>query len=320
MASAARGRISDASEESLDLYSFNHLEYLLNRSRKDLRAIASSAARYYSPYEKTKPPRPFANNPIPAKPRTIDNPQEPLKTVQHDLLDQLLRPLILPSHLLGGTPGKTVRDNALLHLGAKRLIVIDIKQFFPSITPIHVYGVWRRLLNCSPRIAKLLTKLTTYRHHLPQGAPTSTILANLVLASIDTNIRNACAAAGVRYSSWVDDLAFSGDRPEFLMEFVIATLHNAGFSVAHRKIAIMGPGSRKVLNSIVLSKIPRVEKEYLSRLRSAIHNLKVGRVGRVVRERYIRSLRGKISYVRLFDARKAAKFDNALESVLAIVA
>ena len=131
--------------------------------------------------------------------------------------------------------GKTIKDNAKRHFAAKFLVTIDIKSFFPSINPQQVRSVWRETLNCSPDVAYLLTGLTTCRGYLPQGAPTSTMLANLILSSFDGEIRAACDAHAVVYSSWVDDLAFSGEDPRLIIASVIATLRGAGFRVSHSK-------------------------------------------------------------------------------------
>src|SRR5207245_666478 len=111
------------------------------------------------------------------------------------------------------------------------LVTIDIMNFFPSITPQQVLAVWRKILNCSPAVAYLLTGLTTCRGRLPQGSATSTLLANLVLSSFDAEIRTVCETNGVCYSSWVDDLAFSGDSAPRIVCHVIAVLMKAGFGV-----------------------------------------------------------------------------------------
>src|SRR5689334_12859687 len=207
----------------------------------------------------------------PPKKRWIDNPVDPLKAIQSRIQERLLSPLILPEHLLGGVRGKSIRHNAQLHLGAQCLVTIDIKNFFPSITPRQVRNVFRRVLNCSPNVSYLLTGLTTCRGRLPQGAPTSPLLANLVLSSFDNKIRSVCLENGIRYSSWIDDLAFSGNSASQVIGLVVATLINAGFTVSHRKIKRMGPGNRKVLNNLVLGKFVTVQKQYRARIRAGIH-------------------------------------------------
>jgi RNA-directed DNA polymerase len=274
------------------LYSFRYLEFLLGFSRIQLRDLSREAARHYRPFYKEPKIRPFARRPISNKKRLIDNPKGMLKQVQRRINQRLLKPLLLPEHLLGGVPGKCIRDNAYLHLGSPCIVTVDIKKFFPSITPLQIYRVWRLRLNCSPRIAALLTRLTTFRGYLPQGAPTSTLLANLVLSSADCGIKTACEAAGIRYSSWVDDLAFSGLKAREIVPNVVNVLMQAGFRLSHQKIKVMGAGDRKTLNKLVLSKFVSVEKAYLSRIRAGIRNLRVGKVPSTEVAVYIRSLAG----------------------------
>jgi len=164
-----------------------------------------------------------------------------------------------------------------------------------------VQAVFRNLLNCSPDVSYLLTGLTTCRGRLPQGAPTSPLLANLVLSSFDSEIRSACREDEIRYSSWVDDLAFSGALAPQIIGPVVSVLMKAGFRVSHRKIECMGPKDRKLLNNLVLGKFVTVQKQYKKRIRAGIHNLVCGKVTHSGAEAYIVSLNGRINYMGLFD-------------------
>jgi hypothetical protein len=297
-------------------------ERRLASSREDLRFLAQRAGSFYKPFPKSERLRPFQKKRLPQRkhPRIIDNPTGELKIVQRRINRVLLRPVTVPSYLCGGVPGKSVLDNVLLHFGAREIITLDIKSFFRSITNIQVYRVWAKTLDCSPKVSSLLTKLTTFERHLPQGAPTSTLLANLVLFSVDQPIRDECERHGVMYSTWVDDLAFSGFDARLVIRTAVAALQNAGFSVSHRKLRVMGSGSRQVINGILLGRFPSVLPERLSRLRAGIHNLRLGRVPVPEIQGYTRSLRGGIAHVASIAPRKAAKLvqdlDQAAEHVM----
>ncbi len=300
---------------SLDLYSLRYLEVLLGRSRQELQDLASHAIRYYQPFPLSARARPFAHNGKPPKKRWIDNPAGPLKAIQSRIEKRLLKRLILPEHLLGGVRGKSIVDNARVHLRRKCLVTIDIKNFFPSISPQQIRSVFLETLNCSPEISFLLTGLTTCRDRLPQGAPTSTLLANLVLGTCDHEIRSVCMLNGVAYSSWVDDLAFSGDSATDVIGPVIAALKKAGFGTSHRKIKVMGPGDRKVLNNLVLGRFITVQRQYRSSIRAGIHNLKCGKVRAIEIGAYVEGLRGSINYLRLFEPEKARLLTEELLKV-----
>jgi RNA-directed DNA polymerase len=100
----------------------------------------------------------------------------------------------------------------------------------------------------------LLTRLTSFERHLAQGAATSTPLANILICTIDKQIRTECERMGITYSTWVDDLAFSGNDPRKIILVVITSLRRAGLRIARKKIKIMGPATQKILNGIILGK------------------------------------------------------------------
>jgi len=308
---------SPSSPGRLNLYSLRRLEYLLGFDRAYFFALASLAGNHYNPFPKRDRPLPFPRKAKPTKQRTIDNPTQELKTIQSRINERLLKTCALPANILGGIQGKSVIDNAQLHRSSKVLVKIDIARFFPSITNNHVYYVWRHVLGCSPRISALLTRLTTFERHLPQGAPTSTSLANLVLYSIDRPIRGECARLGIQYSSLIDDLAFSSDNPRPIIGVVIATLRKSGFHVSRRKLTICGRRDRKVLNSIVLGTHGLgVLPDRLANIRSGIHKLRQGLVRSEELDSYVRSLRGRISNVATICPEKAARFRRKLDAVL----
>jgi len=303
--------------DALDLYSLKYLEILLGRSRSELRDLASHATRYYKPFPLRPKSRPFTKRAEVPKRRWIDHPIDPLKAIQSRIQERILSPLILPEHLLGGVRGKSITDNARLHLQAPWLVTVDIKNFFPSISPKLVRQVFRGLLNCSPEVSHLLTGLTTCRDRLPQGAPTSPLLANLVLSGFDGEIRSACRKNAIRYSSWIDDLAFSGISAREIIGPVISVLMGAGFKVSHRKIEIMGPRDRKILNKLVLGKFVTVQKQYRKRMRAGIHNLSCEKVRDHEVAAYVESLRGGISYIGLFDPKRAVLLQQQLKDACA---
>jgi retron-type reverse transcriptase len=309
-------------ENKLNLCSLAKLETLLGTGRVQLRLIATRAGSFYRPFPKKEKTRPFQKKFGAAKkpPRKIDNPEGDLKILQKKIYKALLKPLIFPHYLCGGVPGRTVLDNVFMHLDAPFLVTLDIKKFFRRITTFQVFRVWNKVLNCSPRISAILTRLTTFERHLPQGAPTSSLIANLVLFSVDREIRDECQREGVTYSTWVDDLAFSGTTPSTVISVAVQCLHNAGFSVSHKKLKRMGPGTRKVLNGVLLNRFPGVLPERLGQLRSGIHKLKNGEVDHDEMEKYISRLQGGIAHVTSIDPRKGARLRNRLGQAIAELA
>lgn len=300
----------------LGIVSFRDLAYRLGVETDLLQSVAAIAGAYHSPFESTNSPRPFQRKPFIQKSRCIDNPTDILKKVQSLINVKLLRKVDLPDHVFGGRKGCSVIQNAKEHVGSKVLVTIDVKQFFPSINNLEVYSVWVHMLGCSPRVAALLTRLTTFERRLPQGAPTSTALANLVLLSCDASIRTFCAERGIRYTSWVDDLAFSGKNARAVIRIAAEALRQRRLRISRGKVKIMSAGNRQVLMGLVVNKRLGVTKEYRQATRSAIHKLRTGHISPDEIPAYLRSIRGKIAYIDQTNSCQAAKLRNELDKTI----
>jgi RNA-directed DNA polymerase len=304
-------------EFDLDLYSIKKLETVLGHPRDHLRRIAAVVGSLYRPFAQKKKPKPFQKAPLSQKVRMIDNPSPELKEIQRAINTKLLRRLEFPMFVCGGVKGRSVADNIELHLGARVLVTMDIRRFFPSVSSRQIFAVWRDELDCSPRIAALLTKLTTFERRLPQGAPTSTVLANLVLFRAGEQIWNKCHQENVVYSCWVDDLAFSGDHARAVIQTAVESLRAAGFSVSHNKLKICGPGDRKMLTGRMLGRFVSVNPDRLASIRSGIHKLTTGDVDPAELVSYIPSLEAKIAHISSIVPHKGLRLRVALEKARA---
>jgi RNA-directed DNA polymerase len=284
--------------ERLQLLSVNRLADILKIPREKLVSLSATPGLNYDPFMAVKAPRPFQKVPS-SSPRPIDNPLRELRWVQKRIYRRLLKPICFPQHILGAVPKRSVVDNAERHLRANLLVTLDVKQCFPSITNAHVYKIWARLLGCSTPVASLLTQLTTYGRHLPQGAATSPFLANLFIWMIDEPIRDICEEMSVAYSTWIDDLAISGERARDLIQPAIAVLAAHGLRVKREKIKIMGPSAIKMLTGTRLgSQQVRAPKDKLSRIRSGIYKLTNGLVEKRDEEAYVLGLVGQLRFIK----------------------
>jgi RNA-directed DNA polymerase len=241
--------------------------------------------------------RPFQRHLAPEQSRLVHEPSAALKLLQRTINERLLGLVPLPAYVCGGVARKSILANAGMHAGAKTVVTIDIRDFFPSVTAAQVCWVWAELLGCSPEISALLTRLTTLRGRLPQGAPTSMAIGNLVLRNVDGMVAALCEKESVKYSRWVDDLTLSGDHPQRLIGSVIQVLRSAGFRVRHRKVKVMGARSRKTVTGVVLGGSPTVPRERLRWIRAGIHKLRSGSPKPYEVDYLIRRLDGEISYV-----------------------
>jgi len=282
----------------------------------ELEQLAESAKSFYRPFELIPKLRPFAKKP-PKKPRPIDKPTGKLKKMQERINKALLEPILMPEHVFGAVKHRSIIGNAQRHQGAPVLVSLDIRQCFPSVTNAHVYRVWANVLGCSPPVASLLTKITTYKRHLPQGAPTSPALANIFIWSVDGPIREKCADLGAEYSTWIDDLAFSGYNAREIIQIAVEALRVNGLRISHKKTVIMGSGQTKTLTGTRLGRRTlRAPKKICDRARSGIHKLERGLVAEHEKDSYCRKLRALIMHIHRICPKDSVWLENKLSALL----
>ena len=246
----------------------------------------------------------------PTKCRQIDNPVKQLKDIQKRILKQVLAHVDLPSYMFGAVAGKTLVSHAEQHVKnqTSTLVRMDISSYYPNITCHQVYSVWNKVLGCPPPVAKLLTQLTTFDWHLPQGAPTSPALANIFLASIYAPVCLASNRAGLTITTWVDDLIFSGSAAREVMETVRATLAAHGFKISPEKREIFGPTAEKLVTGVRVGRSEaRAPHKKMSELRAAIHRLARGSVDAAEIDRYRQNVSARIAHLASIHKGDAAK-------------
>lgn len=209
--------------------SFRRLHRETGFDRELLRRLATERERYYRPFHLLRG----------TKSRHIDNPVGLLKDVQKAIARTVLTSWQAPREMYGAIRGRTARQNARQHLGALVLAKVDIRQCYPSITEEQVRSALLLRLGCSEPIARVITRLTTVNDHLPQGAPTSGAIANMVLEPFCDELRTRLTPWGVKFTMFVDDIGLSGARARDAVELTVALLHSHGFRVSGRKVEVM---------------------------------------------------------------------------------
>lgn len=206
-----------------------------------------------------------------------------LKEIQGRINKHIFENVEFPEYLQGGIRDRNnPRDyihNAGLHVGGKTVINEDIASFFPSITKEQIRKVWQYFFNFPPVAADCLTDLTTYQGCLPQGARTSTYLANLVLWDIEPEIFTFFEDQGIRYSRYVDDLTVSSTcrlSPE-IKQAIIRKLRGLGKRQGYRlktnKHRIESAHRPMHVHKLVVNRKISLPPEERSRIRAAVHHL-----------------------------------------------
>jgi len=299
----------------INLRSLRDLEFRLGENRVTLRRLAKNPELYYSPFVREKKVKPFQRI-VSDKKRPIDNPCDELKEIQRKITVKLLGGPDVPDFLHGSVKGRTIITNMAAHHHADVIVKMDIKSYFVKVTDDLVYRVWHRELKCSEAVAKLLTALTTFKGHLPQGAPTSSALANIYLSSAFVPILRISGDLGVTPGAYVDDIQFSGTNARLMMEPTRRRLARDGFSFPNKKREVMGRYDPKVVAGIRAGKDgPRSPKKKLSDLRAGFHKLELGLVADAEKPAYIKRLAARVSHINQICPKDAEKYQELLQAL-----
>ena len=221
------------------------LSFLFGVSNRLIYSMSRSSEQYYRVY-KVKKRR--------GGTRQIEAPRRYLKLIQRWIHFHILRTHELPSAVTGFVRGKNIFSNAQPHLPSKNLMVLDIKDFFPSVGWKEVVNIFESF-GFPIKVSNLLAGLCTFESRLPQGAPTSPALANLAFLPIDRTLQDLAVSWGCMYTRYADDIAFSRDIPFHRkdMKEVSKIVRQWAFHTNYKKSRIIGSGGRQVLAGLVVN-------------------------------------------------------------------
>lgn len=288
------------------LVSKRRLEILLRCDRKRLIEIAEHSGRYYKPFDVRRDSS--------GKWRHIDNPTDILKDLQSRIYRAILADFAFLPNVVGGIPGRSIRQNVEPHIGQKVIVTFDIRKCFPSIDHRRVFHSFRTTLGFSAEVASILTKLTTFHRHLPQGAPSSSIIANLVMVPLHLELERIARAFDLRWTIYIDDVTISGRRARDAMASVIRAMQQHGFAVGHRKIHVMTNRNRQCITGVIVNRTLSAGRRYrIEPIRKSILDL---RQRGTVTEAQARSTMGKVQYVRWLNDRQGTALARFAEAVM----
>jgi RNA-directed DNA polymerase len=266
------------------LETFEDLAHLLEVKKSQLYyyAFIASPEKHYKVFE------------VPKKTggtRTIAAPVSPLKIIQTKL-NQILQQVYVPKASVHGFVfGRNILTNANRHLengNRKRYIFnVDLQDFFPSITHFRIVG----LLTSEPyelpeRVANVIARLCCLGRRLPQGAPTSPVLSNMICAKMDTQLRRLAQVSKCVFTRYADDITFSTSLPTFpssiatkedktgqlivgeALESIITT---NGFKINPRKVRLQTKFDRQEVTGLTVNRFPNVQRTYVRQIRAMLH-------------------------------------------------
>lgn len=207
--------------------------------------------------------------------RRIEAPNIALKALQRWILLNVLEGLPVSDRAQGFVKQRGILKNASYHLDKRYLLVIDIKDFFPSIKIDKVHDVFLQATNDSDT-AQIYSVLCTYRGRLPQGGVTSPILSNLIFRSTDEKIIDVCSRMNITYSRYADDMTFASNDFQALKEVyrqVKQSIESAGFKINTGKTRYCSGKGRMLVTGLMLnSGKPTTGRERKRKIRAALYN------------------------------------------------
>lgn len=288
------------------IYDIDHFSALVGYSRRYILMCAHAADAAY---------RPFAIKKKSGGKRVIHEPLPSLKEIQRWMLKHILYAETESRFAKGFVRGRGVLDNARFHLGQPVVLSLDIAGFFPSLKWRWVFRLFREF-GYSRAVAGVLSHLCTLDGSLPQGAPTSPAISNLLLKDLDRRIGGFALARGIRYTRYADDMTFSGDfSPGRVILFVEGILRGRDLRLNDKKTRTMRPHNRQEVTGIVVNERLRAPRKARRELRTAMHYIRrfglgahLAQIGET-RVRYLFHLMGVANWILHVDPDDAAAAD-----------
>jgi RNA-directed DNA polymerase len=262
--------------------------------------------------------------------RRISAPMPRLKHAQRWILDNLLDKVALHDAAHGFRKQRSIVSNARPHVGADVVLNLDLKDFFPTLEYKRIRGAFRglgygeaaatifALLTSEPEVDEVeLDGQTFYvangARRLPQGAPTSPAITNIVCRRMDARLAGAAAKLGFTYTRYADDLTFSGPRSAdtgAMLDRVRFITAAEGFAEHPKKTRVLRRGRRQEVTGVVVNQQLAVDRETLRKFRALLFQIgKDGPAGKTwgASPDVFASAIGYANFVRMVDPAKGAE-------------
>ncbi len=287
--------------------------------------------------------------PRPGRPRLFEIPRLRIKQAQRKLTELFAA---IPPHAAahGFVPGRSVASCLEPHVGQEVVLRMDLRHFFPSIRRGRVMAMLRDF-GYPQLVAQLIARLVTAtvpqpileearpmcgeqafevlshalgQPHLPQGAPSSPVIANLVAWKLDCRLAGLAEKIGAKYTRYADDLIFSGDRSfgrglAQFRELVLTIAIDEGFFIRHHKTRTMRRGGRQIVAGLVMNQRLNVPREDYDQLRAILHNSVRDGLASQNRDEhpdFLAHLKGRVAYVAATNAERGRKLAGMLTQLI----
>ncbi|RAW00491.1 reverse transcriptase family protein [Pseudochryseolinea flava] len=273
--------------------------------------------------------------------RLISTPMPKLKRAQYWILENILEKIAIQDSAHGFVKKKSIVSNALPHVKAEVVVNIDMKDFFPTITYPRVKGVFQSF-GYSEQIATILALMCTeaecdqidldgityyaagLERFLPQGAPTSPALTNIICRKLDARLKGIATKFNFNYTRYADDLTFSASGEatahlKTLMGFIKRIIKEENLHIHPDKVRVLRKGARKEVTGIVVNDRPAVNAKELDRFRALLFQIeKDGLDGKHWKgsNNLLASIKGYANFVLMVDPIKGKPLMERVSKIL----
>ena len=218
--------------------------------------------------------------------RRIDAPTTNVKILQQKL-NQVLQSIYgSRPGVHGFVVGKSVKSNAQRHIGKRWVFNVDLEDFFPSINFGRVRGMFMGKPYYLPqKVATVLAHLCCFDGHLPQGAPTSPVISNMICAQMDSQLRQLARTNHSTYTRYADDITFSNTRKRFPADIAVVNdlnqtlpgdrlrqiIEQNGFAINSKKIWMSGQYRRQQVTGVTVNEFPNLPRRFTNQIRAMLH-------------------------------------------------
>lgn len=239
------------------------LERDLGVDARTLYAVSNSLSRHYRPVRLAKKDGGY---------RTLSVPDPVLKDIQRRIARVLLAYMPVSWYACAYRFGGSTMANAGPHVGKPTVLKLDILQFFDSIGYTQVKdSAFPPEIYAEP--LRVLLAMLCYRDDaLPQGAPSSPAITNILLYPFDEAVGSWCREKNIAYTRYCDDMTFSGDfDPAQVLRLVGPELRRRGFLLNGQKTRIQHSGQRQMVTGILVNEKLNTPRDYRRALRQELY-------------------------------------------------
>lgn len=216
--------------------------------------------------------------------RRIDAPLKGLAIIQKQLSELLSKHISFKECVTGFVAGQSICKNAEHHKKSKWVLNVDIQDFFGSINFGRIRGMFMaKPFEMSHEVATVIAQICTFENRLPQGAPTSPVIANIIASMLDNRALRLARNNRLKYSRYADDITFSArklfprelahntDGKTIIGEDLKNIFDRAHFKLNPNKSRLQHANSRQEVTGLIVNKKLNIPVEYKNKLRSAVN-------------------------------------------------